>query len=104
VVLPQRLEVQLLLWGQKQSRPNQSVGSLSDLAKSEGNGVLENEAPASKTIGSGFGWSSGTESETVGAKESTVGVGATVAKESTVAMATEVVGVGEWMSPMRVSN
>jgi len=54
--------------------------------KSEGNGVLEKEAPVSNAIGSGFGWSTGTESERVG--EAT-----TVVVATTVAVATEVVEV-----------
>jgi len=51
----------------------------------------------SKTMGSIVG----TEAE---AEVTTVEVGATVAKESTVAVATEVVGVALVASPMRVSN
>jgi len=50
-------------------------------AKSEGNGVLEKEAPVSNTIGSVFGWSTGTESEAivvvVGTEATTVGAVAT---------------------------
>jgi len=66
-------------------------------AKSEGNGVLENEAPASKTIGSGAGSKVGwmnTESEAatvVGAEATTVGV------------VTEVNGGVVAVSPMRVA-
>jgi len=65
-------------------------------AKSEGNGVLENEAPASKTIGSGagskFGWMN-TESEAAVAAEAT-----------TVGAVTEVNGGVVAASPMRASN
>jgi len=67
----------------------------------------------SKTIGrvrvaarSKFGWRVGTESEVVvavGIEATTVVEATTVGVKSTVE-ATEVVGEGEWMSPMRVSN
>jgi len=72
--------------------------------KSEGKGIMEKDAPVSKTIGrvgARFGWRVGTELEVVVAVEAeTTGVGVVL----TVAVTTEVVGVGEWRSPIRESN
>ena len=87
---------------------NNPYGAWATGRKSEATGVLLKEAPVSKTIGNAVG----TESEAVGvgAEATTVGVGATVAEESTVGVATEVVGVAEakvskvGLAPIRETN
>jgi len=71
--------------------------------KSEANGVSEQDAPVSKTIGRAGATES--EVEAVGAGSTTADAGSTVAAELTgVAVATAAVKWAEWMSPMRVSN
>ena len=72
--------------------------------------MSEYEAPVSNAIGRvgagpKFGWRVGTKSEVVVVEATTADAGATVAESTVAAMWAEADnGVGEWMSPMRVSN